>query len=81
MLVEPLCSKLMSIFGRKKMYGFIAIQQGGHGISGRLLEAGKIVPVIDKRFPLSETAEAIRCLEEGHAHGKVGLTVAESMDT
>src|SRR5213594_4507013 len=36
-----------------------------------LLEAGKIVPVIDRRYPLSETAEAIRYLEEGHARGKV----------
>jgi len=30
-----------------------------------LLETGKVVPVIDRRYPLSETAEAIRYLEEG----------------
>ena len=36
-----------------------------------LLEAGKVVPVIDRRYPLSEVAEAIRYLEEGHARGKV----------
>jgi len=41
-----------------------------------LLEAGKVVPVIDKCYPLSETAEAIRYLEKGHAHGKVIITVA-----
>jgi len=35
-----------------------------------LLETGKVVPVIDRRYPLSETAEAIRYLEEGHAQGK-----------
>jgi len=40
-----------------------------------LLEAGKIVPVIDRRYPLSETAEAIRYLEEGHARGKVIINV------
>ena len=40
-----------------------------------LLEAGKVVPVIDRRYPLSETAEAIRYLEEGHAQGKVVITV------
>ena len=40
-----------------------------------LLEAGKVVPVIDKRYPLSETAEAIRYLEQGHARGKVVVTV------
>ncbi len=36
-----------------------------------LLETGKIVPVIDKRYPLSEAAEAFRYLGEGHARGKV----------
>jgi NADPH:quinone reductase-like Zn-dependent oxidoreductase len=41
-----------------------------------LLEAGKVVPVIDRRYPLSETAEAIRYLEEGHARGKVIIIVA-----
>jgi 2-desacetyl-2-hydroxyethyl bacteriochlorophyllide A dehydrogenase len=42
---------------------------------GELLETGKVVPVIDRRYPLSETAEAIRYLEEGHARGKVIITV------
>ena len=36
-----------------------------------LLEAGKIKPVMDRRYPLSEVADAIRYLEEGHALGKV----------
>jgi NADPH:quinone reductase-like Zn-dependent oxidoreductase len=40
-----------------------------------LLEAGKVVPVIDRRYPLGETASAIRYLEEGHARGKVVITV------
>jgi NADPH:quinone reductase-like Zn-dependent oxidoreductase len=40
-----------------------------------LLEADKVVPVIDRRYPLSETAEAIRYLEEGHAQGKVVITI------
>jgi NADPH:quinone reductase-like Zn-dependent oxidoreductase len=42
-----------------------------------LLEAGKIVPVIDRCYPLSETAEAIRYLETGHARGKVIVSVAK----
>jgi NADPH:quinone reductase-like Zn-dependent oxidoreductase len=37
---------------------------------GELLEAGKVVPSIEKYYPLSETAEAIRYLAEGHARGK-----------
>lgn len=41
-----------------------------------LAEAGKIRPVIDKRYPLSETAQALRYLGEGHTRGKVMITVA-----
>jgi NADPH:quinone reductase-like Zn-dependent oxidoreductase len=41
-----------------------------------LLEAGKVVPVIDSRYPLSEVAEAFRHYEGGHPSGKVAITVA-----
>ena len=40
-----------------------------------LLEAGKVVPVIDRRYPLSEAAEALGYLGEGHAQGKVVITL------
>jgi NADPH:quinone reductase-like Zn-dependent oxidoreductase len=40
-----------------------------------LIEAGKLTPVIDRTYPLSEVPEAIRYLEEGHARGKVVITV------
>jgi NADPH:quinone reductase-like Zn-dependent oxidoreductase len=40
-----------------------------------LIEAGKVTPVIDRRYPLSEVPEAIRYLEQGHAQGKVVITV------
>ena len=43
-----------------------------------LLETGKIVPVIDKSYPLNETPEAIRYLETGHAKGKVVITVIQN---
>lgn len=39
-----------------------------------LLEAGKITPVIDRRYSLSKVPQAIRYLEEGHARGKVVIT-------
>ena len=42
-----------------------------------LLEAGKVVPVIDRAYPLSEVPEAIRYLETGHAQGKVVITVEQ----
>ncbi len=40
-----------------------------------LLESGKVIPVIDKRYPFCEVPEAIRYLEAGHAKGKVAITV------
>ena len=40
-----------------------------------LTEAGRVKPVIDKRYPLNETAQALRYLGEGHARGKVVITV------
>ena len=43
---------------------------------GELLEAGKVVPVIERKYPLSEVAAALRYLAEGHAQGKVVITVA-----
>ncbi len=41
-----------------------------------LLEAGKVVPVIDRRYRLSETAEALRYFGEGHARAKIVISVA-----
>ncbi len=40
-----------------------------------LMEAGKVTPVIDRRYTLNEVPEAIRYLEEGHARGKVVISV------
>ena len=41
----------------------------------QLIEGGTVTPVIDRRYPLGEIPEAIRYLEEGHARGKVVITV------
>jgi NADPH:quinone reductase-like Zn-dependent oxidoreductase len=43
-----------------------------------LFEAGKVVPVIDRRYPLSEVPEALRYLEEGPNLGKIVITVAHN---
>ena len=39
------------------------------------MEAGKVTPVIGRRYPLSEVPQAMRYMEEGHARGKVVITV------
>jgi NADPH:quinone reductase-like Zn-dependent oxidoreductase len=46
-----------------------------------LLEEGKVVPVIDRCYPLREVPEAIRYLEEGHVKGKVVITVEQNTTT
>ena len=51
--------------------------QADLAILEELFEAGKVAPVIDKRYPLSEVPAALRYLEEGRAQGKVTITIAQ----
>jgi len=50
-------------------------------IMGKLMESGKVTPVIDRSYSLSEVPDAIRYLEAGHARGKVVITVERNNDT
>jgi len=54
------------------------INQKDLGIMNELFEAGKVVPMIDKCFSFQETAEALRYLGEGHARGKVVITMGQN---
>jgi len=75
MLLAPLLSRI----GSKKTCFFIAnINQKDLIFLKELMEAGKLVPVIDRSYPLSQAADAIRYLEKGHAQGKIVLTVDHS---
>jgi len=41
-----------------------------------LIEDGKVMPVVGRTYPLTDTAEGLRYVEQGHARGKVVVTVA-----
>ncbi len=73
---------LVSRIGSKKMGNLLShSNQKDLVFMAELFEAGKVVPVIDRYYPLSETAEAIRYLIEGHAQGKVVITVEKNDKT
>src|ERR1039458_5152913 len=68
MLLGLLLSLILSLFGSKKNYGILAkLNNKDLVLLKELLESRKVVPVIDRCYPLCDTAEAIRYLEEGHA--------------
>jgi NADPH:quinone reductase-like Zn-dependent oxidoreductase len=76
MFQAMLLGPLMSMTGSKKMGNLMAkLNQKDLVVLKELLEAGKVVPVIERRYSLHETAEAIRYLEEGHARGKIVIIV------
>ncbi len=67
---------VLSRFGNQKMPFFLAKNSKDDLIVLKeLIEAGKVRPVIDRTYPLNQTAEAIRYLEAGHARAKVVITV------
>jgi NADPH:quinone reductase-like Zn-dependent oxidoreductase len=73
MLLGPLLSRI----GNQTItfQGIATTPQEDLLVIKQLLEAGKIVPVIDRCYPLAETAEAIRYLVQEHARGKVVITM------
>ncbi len=73
-----LLGPLISMTGSKKMGG-LSSKPNKQDLSfiSELLESGKVVPVIDRRYQLGEVAEAVQYLEEGHAKGKVVITVEQ----
>jgi NADPH:quinone reductase-like Zn-dependent oxidoreductase len=68
---------VLSPFVSQKLRSFLA-KASGDDLQAlkELIEAGKVEPVIDRTYSLGEVPEAVRYLEEGHARGKVVITVA-----
>src|SRR5512133_1403740 len=75
-LPRVVASWMMSRFTTHDMSFFLAHMDGDDlsALAG-MVDAGKVKPVIDRRYPLAEAQEAIRYLEGGHARGKVIVTV------
>jgi NADPH:quinone reductase-like Zn-dependent oxidoreductase len=75
-LLGELNAYLRSRFVSQKFIAYIAqFNKKDMMILADLMQSGKITPVIDKTYKLSETADALRYLEQGHARGKVVVTV------
>ncbi len=75
-LVRMLGGLVRSRLLKQRVVGFIAKVTKEYLMTLKeLIEAGKVTPVIDRTYPLSETAEAIRYLETGRARGKVVITM------
>ena len=75
-LATPIEGLVLSPFVSQKFGMFIAeLNKEDLATLGDLMQSGKVTPVIDRRFKLSETPEALRYLEQGHARGKVVLSV------
>lgn len=68
---------LLPLFVRQQERPFVSTPNQDDLITLKeLVEAGRVTPVIDRTYALSETAEAFRYLDQGHAHGKVIIVVA-----
>ncbi len=75
-LLGELNGYLRSRFTSQKFIAYIAeFNKADMSILADLMQSGKVKPVIDRTFKFSETADALRYLETGHARGKVVLAV------
>jgi NADPH:quinone reductase-like Zn-dependent oxidoreductase len=81
-ILQAVClGPLLSRIGNRKMRFFIAKINGRDLLLLKdLLEAGELVPVIDRRYPLGAVAEALHYREEGHAQGKVVIIIDHGDD-
>ena len=76
-LARPLKAVVLSRFYSQRCVAFLASLKKEDGVFlSELIEAGRVTPVIDRTYRLSEAPEAIRYLEAGHARGKVVITMA-----
>jgi NADPH:quinone reductase-like Zn-dependent oxidoreductase len=73
---RPLKALLLSPFGPQRLRPMISKQNHDDLLQLKaLIETGRLMPVISRRFPLAEAPTALAYLERGHARGKVVVTV------
>jgi NADPH:quinone reductase-like Zn-dependent oxidoreductase len=81
-LTGVLKAVVLSRFVNQKLIPILAhLSKDDLKVLRELLEAGRVAPVIDRSYPLSEVPEAIRYLEKGHARGKVVITMEQRSET
>ena len=75
-----LSSAFRSKFTSQKFVTYIAkLTKDDLNVLRDLMQSGKVAPVIDRTYKISETRDAVRYLEEGHARGKVVIKVTSDM--
>lgn len=75
-LVRAYKARVVSPFVRQRLRPFLTRwSQQDLQVVKDLIEAGKVTPVIDRTYPLSEAPTAMRYLEAGHARGKIVIAV------
>ncbi|MFI5166110.1 MAG: NAD(P)-dependent alcohol dehydrogenase [Thermoanaerobaculales bacterium] len=81
-LASAITASVLSRFMRQKML-MVLTRPSKEDLTmlAELIEARKVTPVIDRRYSLSEVPEAIRYLEQGHARGKVVITLGDTTKT
>jgi NADPH:quinone reductase-like Zn-dependent oxidoreductase len=75
-LANPIKALMLSPFVSQEFVMFVAqLNKEDLAILGELMQAGEVTPVIDRRYNLSDVPAAIRYSEEGHARGKIIVTL------
>jgi NADPH:quinone reductase-like Zn-dependent oxidoreductase len=75
-VTRVLSAVVLSLFGNRKLRPFLAKFSNADLVTLKeLIDAGKLTPVVDRTYPLSQAAEAVRYVETKHAQAKVVITV------